>query len=403
MNLYRRICPAALSLGLALATPAYANEVVFEITPLGSLDPDIIESLQPIVEPTDLVGDLSSGASFDASRRQWLVPLGQLSEYSTRVSLQLEGGPSHFYPERPLNLSLPYRSQRLKIVIPALDSFDSERLRAVYRNEELSATAGDVLNDFVHVTMQIDYLTDGQLPDTIDITPTLARSLVIYGNSMARLIDGTEWFGVPADFFFKRALMQNALYKAETNDRFADEISVERLLKARDRADAATHAVYRRYYVAIADLQSDIQCNEIFPISLPFYKHLRDVSSESYVGIREEAGFTRSMVLNETVRCFNRLLSIRDGARFALESVVDSKFDGLGAIDMHALLTRYLAYERSQIIREAGAVESVEDPCIPPDITSESAQTALSAVCDDIAWLSDIRPSIERGVENVRN
>lgn len=352
MKWYRLFCHATLALWFGLVAPATANEVVLELTPVGSLKLDIVRSLNPAIEP-DLAGDIASATMFDESGPTWTFPLSQLSDYRTRLSLRIEGEPPHRYPSTPLNLSLPYRSQKpLRIVLPFVADFDNERLKAVYRNEAISTTPDDFLGDFLHATMRIDFLTANELPEIDGITRNLVHSLVIYGNSMARLIGETEWFGIPADFETKREMMQRAVTKANFDDRFASQISVSRLEDAKQRAERATHQLYGRYFRAIADLQGDIQCNEIFPIALPFYEHLRDMQQDRYAQIREHARFTRSQVLNETVRCFDLLLSRRDGARVALQVVIERKFGGLDAKGMHALLYRYLSDERRQIIRE---------------------------------------------------
>lgn len=383
--------------------PAGAREVEIELVPVGNLRGAQVDQMSPFIDPVDILTDLPEGASLDIDGPPWRIRLDDLTRYRTQLKLSV-GAEDRAFPATPLNVSLPYRQQKpLRIVVPFLDKFDNRHIRSVFEDETLSSTADDHLTDFIQATMKIDFLTEGRIPRTDDMTPNLARTLLVYANSMTWLVENTDWFGVPSDFETKREMMKRAIIRARNDPRYTRRAAIARLQGAKERAERARFSVYRRYFAAIADLRGEIQCNEIFPISLPFYEHLRELPRADYDRVRSNARFTRSQVLNETVRCFDLLLGRRDGARMAAKVVQERKFGGRDASEMRSLLARYLDDERRNVIREAGGVPASGGPCLPPDVTSTNAIGALRAICADIAWLDALAISIEKGVRNESN
>ncbi|WP_299653021.1 hypothetical protein [uncultured Jannaschia sp.] len=388
---------------IAIVGPSFINaaEVTFEITPLSNLNSEIVSSLKPALVPMGLIGDLDPEGFFDRVNGKWIVPIQPLDHYLTELSIRIEGAGPHAYPPSPIALALPYRDQKpLELIIHFLDMPVSERVSRAYGDAALSQTPGDLLSDFLFATKQLTQLTNDEIPSIEEVTPVLTRTLVVYGEALGRLVDETDWFGIPSNSEIILEMMRVALDKTRVDARFADRINVGRLVAAKGRAESAEYLVYRRVYSAIESLNDDLGCNEIFPIALPFYHDLAGMSPDDYRKVREQARITKSHVLAETTRCFRMLLTKNSsGLVGALPQVVEGKFGGLSAREMRNSLDVSLRNERRALLRETGLSGELIPSCVPEELSSR-ADVPINLLCDALAYLEALKPLIE-GTEDV--
>lgn len=369
-----------------MASGLGAAEVEIRLAPLGGEE---IASLSPAVIPRELLDDRSPAAAFDEVSRQWVISVRPLESYLTELSLHLEKPDSSRFPRPPLHLALPYRDGVFEVVMPLSAEPDGMRAWSAYRGDVPAEDSRDYLIDFLQASVLIDFLIQDAAADTVEPTPALARALVVYAESVERLLSETGWFGVPVDVHDHAEMIKRVLAAAATDDDLAGQINTGRVANALDLVKGAEHRLYARIWRALEEVPS-LHCNESFPVLRSFYSHLQQLSRERYVRIRDANSFTRTQVLLQGTSCFRRLLTIDPGSRYAVPQVIAGAFGGRLPSEVAMELRQNLERELTLVRLESGGVEAARRSCD----AREEAGANERKICEALAYLAELEPML---------
>ncbi|WP_308915526.1 hypothetical protein [Jannaschia sp. LMIT008] len=373
------------------ATVAPAQGVRLAVVPLGiPTDGDGV-SLHSVTEHADLMDE--NVHVFDSLRPdRWSIPVRPTQfRNDARLRIAHDGAPDT--PLATIGITLPYMATgEEKAIVQVVERHDGAKVRAAYRNEALAKGPIDWMSNMVHAARQVDSVTGGGTLTVDEISPVVARGMVVYANSVSRLVEKTNWFDFPSDLEQRRDLLSLARTRATRDEGF--QVSAARLERAERELDAAAGILYGRYWQAIKDTNANTRCFGTFPVTLAFHDHLRGLDAELYDTIVDTVGFTRTQVLSETVRCFRMLLSRDGAAQFALDAVMEEPFGGNDPLAVLAALRNRLDDTRFAILSDPDVAADPFDPeCSPAGVSIKG----LTTICADLAYLDSVQPDLIRG------
>lgn len=382
---------AALPVVVAvLAGPAAAQEplrIELEVRGVQAL-----EALSAKIVPEEILVDPEVSAIFDAGTRRWVIALRPAHTFLTEFTVALSDR-DRGIPQPPLRLALPYDrggTSVIEITIPNIVEPDPAHVLAVYRNLASATNERDRLVDFLHASAVIDYLAQGRTAESVDITPPLMRSLVVYAARLDQLLASSQWFGIPTNVNDRAAMIRRSLLAASADAQLANNIRMRSLEESLAYVQRAESQIYIRAWRAL-NQRPDLFCNEDLPILLSFYSYLKRLDPETYASVVEVGGQfrLRTNVLLRSTQCFRRLITIRqDNTRSVYPSVAAGPFGGRTLSEMARMLEEELEWELRVLQTADLTSASVSLDCSEP-VSSDERH-----VCESIGFIRELKPLI---------
>jgi hypothetical protein len=332
----------------------------------------------PVFDPATILGDPDLPAAFDANKRMWSVTTRKLSDYSTIFSFRLEDDKrSPLHPS--ITLDLPYREQSVPIPLSIGTDPPIARVKNYYK---FGFDADDSLKAFISSEQVIAALQGDALADEVSISAVLARSLIIYAETVDTLIQGTEWFGRPHSLAQRLEMIKRVRDQAGPNVRRT--VDMARLEAAASKLRKAEYHLVTRIWKY--SIQGTPHCKDRFPLALALYEHLAKMQRDEYYELVDEAKVTASLSLLAATQCYRKLLTVKGDRKEALPAVIAGPFHNSSALEMAKNLQSKVEQELQTLDAESDET-ALQEVCKGGDLVPPR-----DGLCDSLTFLREVQP-----------
>ncbi|MCW7544520.1 hypothetical protein N7I30_11985 [Aurantimonas litoralis] len=351
----------------------------------------ILSELSPELKPEAALMNEGGKIEFRADNRLWRAQIRTVEETLTNLEFRLlkPDGVAAISPSIPLALPRrPNDATTYPVNLHLLGEPQKAAVDAYYADMSALQYEADWVKAFVLSDGVISYLQGDARESDIPLTPPLGRALAVYADSVSWLVDNTEWFGLPARAPSRLALLTR--FRLSRDERLS-EIS-ERILSSDGRLRGARYLLPRRVWRL--SVKKTPFCNERFPAAHNLYKELSGLPDTEYDEFRKKSRLTRSVVLDEMVRCFRQLMTVDGPARrFFLPEVIDEQFGGMRP----KMLRDYLERQTSLRLHEIDPYAYEEIARLENAAGCQKVEAGITRnLCDSLVFLNEIESYMVR-------